>query len=284
MLSSRGYIMKKFWATNGIIEIQISSLEELPEGFIAHKRLQWTADQKKARSGKGNPNYGKIGFWKGKKMPKDSRGETLKQQFRSGQRIQWNKGLKGDPRCKGHTPGTPSWNSGLTEETDDRVKNNLRGWRNGTCQQKSYETKKKNNSFKKYGTVPEKIVFNYLSTIYDKDDIIEQYRDKRYPFNCDFYIKSKDLFIEVNYFWHHGPHSFNPNNEEDIKLLEEWKSKATDTNQYAEAINTWTIRDVNKQNIAKENNLNYKTIYFEEVQRLSKELSVRNIQNNNQVE
>lgn len=73
--------------------------------------------------------------------------------------------------------------------------------------------------------------------MFDKDDIIYQYSDKeRYPFNCDFYVKSKDLFIEVNYFWTHGTEPFNENNPEHIKKLNEWKEKAKTSKFYNQAI------------------------------------------------
>ena len=55
--------------------------------------------------------------------------------------------------------------------------------------------------------------------------------------------------------WTHGPHPFDKNNINDLKLLEYWKSQNKDF--YNVAINTWTIVDPNKRNIAKENKLNY---------------------------
>ena len=44
-------------------------------------------------------------------------------------------------------------------------------------------------------------------------------------------------------------------NNEDQLILEQWKEK--NTKFYDNAITTWTIRDINKRKIAKENNLNY---------------------------
>ena len=41
----------------------------------------------------------------------------------------------------------------------------------------------------------------------------------------------------------------------DIQIVNTWKSK--NTKYYNNAIITWTIRDVKKRNIAKENKLNY---------------------------
>ena len=119
---------------------------------------------------------------------------------------------------------------------------------------------KRLNTLKLNGTIglqisnEEKLTFNKLKEKYL--DVINQYRDKyRYPFNCDFYIQSLDLFIECQYSWTHGGHPYNKEN--DKEKLELWKEKAKKSKYYQNAINTWTIRDVNKREIANKNNLNY---------------------------
>lgn len=52
----------------------------------------------------------------------------------------------------------------------------------------------KNHSFSH--SKPEKVILGFLKNEYP--DTIYQYKEKRYPFKCDFYIPSKDLFIEYN--------------------------------------------------------------------------------------
>lgn len=124
---------------------------------------------------------------------------------------------------------------------------------------KHYETMKENNSF----TVskPEELFYAKLLESYSEDDIKRQYLDERYPYKCDFYIVSEDLFIELNFHPSHGKHPFDSNNEEDIKMLEQLKEENSD---WANAvIDVWTIRDVEKQNCARKNHLNYKVIYKE---------------------
>ena len=121
--------------------------------------------------------------------------------------------------------------------------------------EKSYNTKKKNSSFNK--SKPENESYKLLKEKYP--DVITQYKSKEYPFVCDFYIPSLDLYIECNYHWTHGGHPYNKNNEDDIKKLNKWKEK--NTKFYNNAINTWTIRDIRKKNIAKNNNLNYLVFY-----------------------
>lgn len=73
-----------------------------------------------------------------------------------------------------------------------------------------------------------------LERLYGSDNVISQYQDKRYrnpktgvPFNCDFYIPSEDLFIELNYTWFHGAHPFDIDNSDDFNKLTELQYKAT---------------------------------------------------------
>ena len=114
-------------------------------------------------------------------------------------------------------------------------------------------TKRKNKSLNV--SKIENEIYKLLIEKFEEYDVIAQYKSKEYPFCCDFYIKSLDLYIECNFHWTHGFHPYNENNIEDVKKLDLWKSKGT--NYYFNAINTWTIRDVNKRNTAKKNNLNY---------------------------
>lgn len=125
--------------------------------------------------------------------------------------------------------------------------------------EKEYQTKKKNNSFNISN--PEEKMYADLCNQYGKDNVLRQYKEDRYPFVCDFYIPSEDLFIEYNGTWTHGGHPFNPDNLDDIFTLEQWQEKALDHPYYKSAIYTWTDLDVRKQKIAKENNLNYLVIY-----------------------
>ena len=87
------------------------------------------------------------------------------------------------------------------------------------------------------------------------------YSEERYPFACDFYIPSKDLFIELNKHWTHGKHPFDNTNKDDVAVLNMWTELAKTSEYYRGAIYTWTDLDVRKQKIAKENFLNYITIY-----------------------
>jgi len=132
---------------------------------------------------------------------------------------------------------------------------------------KRYQTRKKNGT---YGTSnAEDMIYQFLIHKFNFEDIIHHYYDKeRYPFECDFYIKSLDLFIELNFYWTHGFEPYDKNNLNHQEQLNNWikKSKEIDfknelKKQYNKAIYIWTIDDPNKLATFKRNNLNYKIFY-----------------------
>lgn len=251
--------MTKIWYTNSdrTQEWQVDSLDDIPEWGIPHKRAF------RKRPKQSEVMKGHKGYWESKKMPPDSRGETLHQQFASGERVQWNKGLSDDPRCKGHKPGEPSWNKGLTAEEDERVQRYVSGWRDGTLVKKSFETKKKNGTIK--SSRPEMLLIKYYQDTCGEDDVIPHYStDERYPFQCDIYIKSLDKFIELDGTWTHGEEPFDPTNSKHLDILEEMKKKSETSDYYKNAIYDWTVRDVNKRSYVDKNKLNFERLTYRE--------------------
>lgn len=120
------------------------------------------------------------------------------------------------------------------------------------------ETKRKNNTFNK--SKPEQRILLKLKTLYK--DVIYNYKDiTRYPFLCDFYIPSLDLFIELNFHWTHGKEPFDKNNEKHLEIINLWKNKIKPF--YKHAIYVWTDLDVRKLQTFKKNNLNYRIFYNE---------------------
>ena len=131
--------------------------------------------------------------------------------------------------------------------------------------QKGIDTKRKNHTFNV--SKPEEELYLYIKE--KIPSVIKQYQDYRYSWSdklnrihhylCDFYIPELDLFIEFNGFPCHGPHSYNPDSKEDQELVEKWKLRYKNGKHplYKRMINGWTISDVKKRKIAKENNLNY---------------------------
>ena len=122
--------------------------------------------------------------------------------------------------------------------------------------QKSLTTKKENGTYSV--SEPEDNLYQMLLNKFSQDDIKRQYRSGVYPFLCDFYIKSRDLYIELNACFTHGPHWFDSKSETDLNVLESWKVKLNNGHEmYAGAIDTWTSRDILKRQAARNNNLNY---------------------------
>ena len=131
--------------------------------------------------------------------------------------------------------------------------------------QKGIDTKRKNHTFNV--SKPEEELYLYIKE--KIPSVIRQYQDYRYSWSdklnrihhylCDFYIPELDLFIEFNGFPCHGPHSYNSDSKEDQELVEKWKLRYKKGKHplYKRMINGWTISDVKKRKIAKENNLNY---------------------------
>ena len=123
-------------------------------------------------------------------------------------------------------------------------------------QKKGYLTMKKNGTLDKRNSKAEDECYDLLKEIYP--DIIRQYYDNnRYPYKCDFYIPSKDLFVEYQGFYTHGEHPYNKNSIKDQVILERLKKKYKHWKKLPQIITTWTIKDVEKRECAKRNNLNY---------------------------
>lgn len=131
-------------------------------------------------------------------------------------------------------------------------------------QKKIYDTKKKNNTFttsKQEKKVLDLLVNKFPDTKY-------HYSSEKYPFTCDFYIPSLDLYIEYQGTWTHGAKNcrepFNKNNKRHQQQLTLWTKKAAELNfkgkkknAYLDAIETWTKRDPQKRKLAKKNKLNW---------------------------
>lgn len=168
------------------------------------------------------------------------------------------------------------------------------------CIEKSKITIKKRNKENYYNnpqsdvtthsSIGEKTLFYILKELYP--DVVQYYRDKRYSnqrngycWECDFYIKSIDLFIEYQGFRSHGGHPYNKNNQDDINTINKLKNRinsndiSENTKKFLKSIiYVWTNGDVYKRYIAHKNNLNYLEI-FEKPNKLNKEMIIEKINN-----
>lgn len=152
--------------------------------------------------------------------------------------------------------------------------------RHTDIQRKIIENKRRKTKLERYGSAtynntkkniqtrkicpsrPEEELYSELVKQYGEHNVKRQHYDKeRYPYHCDFYVPSEDLFIELNAHWTHGPAPFDSNNEKHLELKDFWTSKITESNYYKNAVYVWTELDVRKLNILRENKLNFKLIY-----------------------
>lgn len=118
---------------------------------------------------------------------------------------------------------------------------------------KGWETKRKNHTCS--SSKCEKKLYKMLLNVFDASDIVSPYKSDEYPFRCDFYIKSRDLYIELNGTWNHGGHWFDESNQDDLDMVMLYLSRGTD--YYKGVVYDWTVRDVRKRKIAAEHKLNY---------------------------
>lgn len=131
----------------------------------------------------------------------------------------------------------------------ERSKNQIKTlYAAGITQAKQYATKKA------YGTLSGSKLEDraFLLLTQQFPEVKRQYKSENYPFFCDFYIPTIDTYLELNLYWTHGGHPFNPCSEEDQKKLAKWKQKG-----YNKAVEKWTIKDPLKRKTAKEHGITY---------------------------
>lgn len=115
---------------------------------------------------------------------------------------------------------------------------------------KRIQTKRKNQSFNT--SLSEYRLGLLLKSVFGEDDVFDNYVSDKYPFKCDYYIKSRHMYIELNAHWSHGGHWYDEN--QDAKLVDVWTSKSV---FYQNAAQTFSVRDVEKRRVACEYRLNY---------------------------
>ena len=122
-------------------------------------------------------------------------------------------------------------------------------------QEHRYNVMTKNHSFNT--SKPEEELYLYIKEKFPS--VKRQYKDKlRYPYNCDFYIPELDYFIELQGYYTHNTHPYNPNSILDQVLVERYKERY---GAKCQAITIWTLKDPEKRDCAKRNHLNFKEIW-----------------------
>lgn len=147
--------------------------------------------------------------------------------------------------------GKMPWNKGLSYCLKPNVVKAMKELEN--------ETKRRNGSYLR--TKVEERVYDALSEYFDSRLIDRQHHDERYPFDCDFYLPSLDIYVEINGNWTHGWKPFDKGDAKCLEQLNKWEKKAQSSDYYKNAIYTWTDLDMRKRSIAKNNHLRYISIY-----------------------
>lgn len=137
-------------------------------------------------------------------------------------------------------------------QSQESLKRREEMYATGEFQRKVVETKRKNGTFNT--SKPEKDILVLLQEKFP--DVVYQYRSELYPFDCDFYIPSLNLYVEFQGHWTHGSKPFE-GTEEDLAELDKWKQKALTSKFYRNAIDVWTELDVKKRQLARKNELNW---------------------------
>lgn len=108
------------------------------------------------------------------------------------------------------------------------------------------------------------IAFRQLVERFGFDDVYLQYGlspyDARYPYNCDIYIRSLDIFIELNFYFVHGRHWFDANSAKDVDQVRKWRD--TGSRKCLKAIEIWTHNDVEKRAVAKQSGIKYLVFWY----------------------
>ena len=140
------------------------------------------------------------------------------------------------------------------------------GNENYNNQEKIYWTKKQNHTSNV--SKSENQCYDLLLNKFKEEDIIRQYKSEQYPYACDFYIKSLDLYIECHFGFFHNRKPFDNKNKQHLKEKDFFMKKSQEINfkgklkeKYKALINIWTKRDPLKLKTFKDNKLNYKIFY-----------------------
>lgn len=245
------------WITNGVVNKLLKEGLELPQGF----RYGQSEEFKRKNSESGRLRW--------KNTSQERRLEIAKK-VSEGTKNMWDN-LSNDERDLREKHRLDTRNNWTKEEIEKHslsmsiaAKKNRASITKEEYHERSVKattTKKKNNSFNTSSY--EELCYEALCNNFGKTDVIREYmNDSRYPFKSDFYIKSKDLFIELNIHPSHGKHRFNFSNKDDVDLAEALKNK---NDKWSNMIlYVWCNRDVEKFNTAIENKLNYIAIYPED--------------------
>ena len=104
-------------------------------------------------------------------------------------------------------------------------------------------------------------VYDYLIEIFP--DLKTEYICDEYKHRVDFYIPSRELFVELNILWTHGCKWYDA--DTDLDKFHELQRKSIKSDYYKNASINWTERDVQKRADAKAAGLNYVVFWMDDL-------------------
>lgn len=273
--------IKYCYYTNGESNIRIPHDSKPPDGFSKGRTVKWSKESKeKAKENRMNTCFEKYGDSSYNNMKKNKETKLL----RYGDENYNNRDKSKDTCLSKYGVENVSKVSDVSEKISKNLKNhnvsqetkikisNAKSGKHLTKEkltQKIYNTNKtyhEKGLYKDHKTKPEIFVENFLIGVFGEDNVLYSYVDKiRYPYKCDFYVPSEDLFIEVHAGWRHNKKPFDANDEYCVAELDLWKEKAKTHPSYVNAIYQWTDLDVRKLDVAKQNKLNYVCLYPDDI-------------------
>ena len=249
-----------------MVETQKKNLKEkYGEGITNYAQLESTKKKIAETTLKHYGNTCFLGSKKARELYKEKTGydnplqnpetkEKVKQTNR--ERYGCDYGLQNDEiKQKGINTSLEKYGAEYFNQTEEG-RNNLSSIMKSEKHKKhEYELKMKHGTFNT--STKEDETFELLKLKFP--DVVRQYRSDKYPFACDFFIPSLQLYIECHYTWTHGKHPYNEDTDKEELAL--WENKAETSNYYKNAIYTWTDLDVRKKQCFIDNKLNYKIFY-----------------------
>ncbi len=96
-----------------------------------------------------------------------------------------------------------------------------------------------------------------LVSVFGADDVVRNYKSKKMPLRVSFYVKSRDMYIDLHDFAQHGGHWYDPERESDEARCRFWSAMSDIDDRFVEALCLWTGSDPVKRWYAGHNKLNY---------------------------
>lgn len=149
---------------------------------------------------------------------------------------------------------------------------------------KMWESRKRNGHLS--SSLPEETLYEMLVEKFGEEDVFRNVLvDDRYPWHVDFYIKSRDLFIELNGDKCHGNHWFDCKSEHDCQVRDAWMDNYIKSGgkkrRYKKYVDTWCYTDTKKRNAAAAANLNY-LVFWDGSSHKAKKHMVANLKDANE--